>query len=152
MGKVKARNIIDGWPRGKSTSVSYENSLWDYVTDDVMFRFAVRGHWTLRDDLIRDAEYHRDQQRMLDRHRSEYRRPHPAWLFRKIIQYGGGLAIATCGETPDTITLGEGPERPWRFDPTGKGIESATTHAEDRERDALERFFHTNVMVDHRER
>lgn len=65
--------------------------------------------YDLRWDIAYTIRYHRDQAEMVDKQRSEYRRPTPAWLARKILA-AGGLVIVTSGETLDTINLGEPPK------------------------------------------
>lgn len=67
--------------------------------------------YDLRWDMARNIRYHREQKQMLDHCISEYRRPTPAWLAWGIIA-DGGLVIATCGDTPETITLGV-PDSSW---------------------------------------
>jgi hypothetical protein len=145
--KLKARDVIAGWPRGKSQSQPYIPSL-----DSFNFLIFGRSYWddldlfNLRVDLGNEFLYHRDQQVMLDRHRSEYRRPTSAWLARKILASGAGLVIATCGETPDTITLGE-PEKPWQFAPSKNP--PITGFKEDQP--GKDRILYTNVVIDERE-
>ena len=117
--KVKARNVITGWPRGKTTLRDNTPRLYEYR------------------EFVWTWEYQKAQEEMLDRHRSEYRRPTPAWLFRKIMQRGG-MAIATSGETTDTITLGEY-TGPWEFAP-----KSATEKLEEKiEENVKKNFLYT---------
>jgi len=124
--KLKARDVITGWPRGRSMLASEYPILYDYR------------------EFVWSWEYHRAQAEMLDRHRSEYRRPTPAWLFRKILEYGG-MVIATCGEEAGTITLGEY-TGPWEFAP-----KSLTEKLEEKvEENIKKHFLYSNVMVDHR--
>src|ERR1700722_10392640 len=139
----KARDIIAGWPRGRSTSTS---SYYRYEADMLVFMLFGRSHWSApdlfraEDELAASAFYHREQAAMLDKHRSEYRRPTAAWLARTILETGG-LVIATCGETPDTIILGED-SGPWRFEgPKKKSVvQQVEEHMRESERQLLGRF------------
>lgn len=67
--KVKARDIIPGWPRGRSTTVSYENRNWEYV-DELFFDIFNRTSEEKKNDLRLDREYHLEQKRMSDDYRS----------------------------------------------------------------------------------
>jgi hypothetical protein len=139
--KLKARDIIAGWPRGKSNSQPYVPE-----SDAIQFSFFGRSSWCpsdlydLRWGIAYSIRYHREQSAMLDKHRSEYRRPTAAWLARKILATGG-LVIATCGETPDTITLGED-SGPWRFEGPKKksAVEEVEEYMRESERQLLGRF------------
>jgi hypothetical protein len=68
---MKARDIIPGWPRGRSTS-SFEGN-WAYVNDGFFFRCSDE----MRASLRLDAEYHRGQQAMMERYFAQYRSREP---------------------------------------------------------------------------
>lgn len=72
--KLKARQIVPGWPRGKSTSqpyISESNDLWWWMIG--------RSEWCAADgydlhwDMARNIRYHREQKQMLDWWVSQYR-------------------------------------------------------------------------------
>jgi hypothetical protein len=85
-----------------------------------------RTSWHIEDflefqrDYLANAEYHARQLAMMDKHRSEYRRPTPAYVARKMLQAGVGMIIATTGEQPGTIDLGEPGNDEWNFSPQAK--------------------------------
>jgi len=74
----KARDIIAGWPRGRSTSTS---SYYKYEAEMLIFMLFGRTHWSApdlfraEDELAANSVYHREQQRMFDWYVSQYRTP-----------------------------------------------------------------------------
>jgi hypothetical protein len=111
--KLKSRQIVSSWPRGRSTSrppIPHGSSfeiLWG------------RSNWNsidlfdLQDEMIKSLAYHDTQQDMFDHHISSYRHPTPAWLAWHIRKHGG-LVIATVSDRPGHINLGVPPVA-WRF-------------------------------------
>lgn len=71
IAKLKARDIIPGWPRGHSTTISAINLRWQW--DDFTMFWCHKPF--LQGDISRDREYHLDQQRMFDWYVSRYRVP-----------------------------------------------------------------------------
>jgi hypothetical protein len=62
---MKARDIIPGWPRGRSTTTAFYNGVWKTVDAWpywLRFSVAMIEQWKM------DAEYHRAQQKMVDKH------------------------------------------------------------------------------------
>jgi hypothetical protein len=76
--KLKARDIIAGWPRGRSTSTS---SYYLYEAEMLIFVLFGRTSWNAtdlfkaEDEISASAAYHREQQRMFDWYVSRYRAP-----------------------------------------------------------------------------
>jgi len=72
---MKARDIIPGWPRGRSTTVAFENERWSWPW------YSFGNMWRMRDqsysetesrlraDYEAEVEYHRKQQEMVDVYR-----------------------------------------------------------------------------------
>lgn len=67
MAKVKARDIVEGWPRGRSTSTLSLPERW--MLDWPMNR-EEGCH-----ELIREIEYHESQQRMVNEYFEAWRKP-----------------------------------------------------------------------------
>jgi len=61
--KIKARNIVPGWPRGRSTMPAYEQ--WAY---DVWFPFMrqTRDHRSMELERSLSRQYHEGQQKVFD--------------------------------------------------------------------------------------
>ena len=80
MVKLKARDLIPGWPRGRSTL-----RLHGWCVD-----MGFRGHWSSRhfEDYKRTLEYHTAQQEMLE----DARCWHYSWLYRRPWHAGSELA------------------------------------------------------------
>lgn len=70
--KVKARDIIPGWPRGRSTSAQSPSEL-----GEIGFMIFGRSYWQPGDfthlalDIIANVQYHQRQAEMLNRHRKD---------------------------------------------------------------------------------
>lgn len=77
--KVKARDIIPGWPRGRSTSS--DKSYEEYGEIDLWWLHFGRANWSVDDMLMLvgdkqvNFEYHARQRAMMEEFRSRYRRP-----------------------------------------------------------------------------
>lgn len=69
--KLKARDIIEGWPRGRSTVPSVWNEQWKYFLSWPLF-------YQLSDDMVnqlyKDVLYHVDQYAMVHNYFATYRR------------------------------------------------------------------------------
>jgi hypothetical protein len=68
--KLKARDIIAGWPRGRSTSaftITRADLEW--------LQFVNRARRF--DEMIASVEYHEAQQRMIDDYFERWRQPRP---------------------------------------------------------------------------
>lgn len=76
INKLKARNLIAGWPRGRSTTASAVNMRWQW--DDFTMFYLHKAY--LQRDIDRDREYHDDQARMLDWWHSQYRVPEDKFM------------------------------------------------------------------------
>ena len=63
--KLKARDIIAGWPKPRSTAVM---PAW---------RSLVSGNCILFDEVLATINYHEAQQRMVDHYFAQYRLPPP---------------------------------------------------------------------------
>lgn len=65
--KVKARDIIPNWPRGRSTTVSYYNDIECRLP---WLAFRIGLNWAaktkIHDDLIKELAYHQQQQKMVE--------------------------------------------------------------------------------------
>lgn len=72
--KLKARDIVPGWPRGRSSSSSFVSNLWQYADflKEMSFWTAYHMFGVSPDTvkyLISNAEYHQQQQKMVDEFR-----------------------------------------------------------------------------------
>jgi hypothetical protein len=64
MAKLKARDLIPSWPRGRSTTVSWENEKYRFRND--FFPWGVQGTDEYGRDLEADAKYHQKQQELVN--------------------------------------------------------------------------------------
>ena len=92
--KLKARDVVAGWPKGRSTSIflpdRYELAWFRFAVSrstysELRFEIADRQRWL---DLQQTVEYHEAQQAMVDRHFQERYRPwsitdDPAFIFAR---------------------------------------------------------------------
>lgn len=65
--KLKARDIIPGWPRGRSTITCYSNDLWKYSRWNDYWFLIKRISADSLVDLKQDYNYHQKQQEMVNR-------------------------------------------------------------------------------------
>ena len=67
--KLKARDIVSGWPRGRSTATCtdpWKYSLWWWA----FCKHPTENHLQRKqDDLLLDRDYHFAQSQMVDRYR-----------------------------------------------------------------------------------
>ena len=77
--KLKARDIVPGWPRGRSTSVRSPVEL----PIDYYLSYLGRTWWGIADfdklekETVLTALYHKCQREMLNQYRERYRTPTP---------------------------------------------------------------------------
>lgn len=73
--KLKARDIVKGWPRSRSTSYGWPRSDCYLEPFFLLLNKPPRGEFI--DEAIASREYHRAQQRMNDACFERWRKPLP---------------------------------------------------------------------------
>jgi hypothetical protein len=68
--KVKARDIIPGWPRGRTVTVSFDNTRYLYFD---MWPWLDRTSFAMQHQLGIDRVYHQMQQAMVNEWFEKYR-------------------------------------------------------------------------------
>lgn len=76
--KLKARDLVKGWPRGRSTS---RFDSWKWKLDPFFLRINEPREEFIREGLA-DERYHQAQREMVDGFFERYRHPVPDWAVR----------------------------------------------------------------------
>jgi hypothetical protein len=70
--KIKARDIIPGWPKGRSTTASFDNHCWEYF--DVWPKSCLHTDG-MKEQMQLERLYHQMQQAMVNEYFAAYRLP-----------------------------------------------------------------------------
>jgi hypothetical protein len=71
---LSARNAIPNWPRGRSTTAAWSNTLHEWVNDEWLVWLRHSPEYQV--DLAVDHLYHEQQKAMVDQWYANYRNPH----------------------------------------------------------------------------